>query len=422
LNKKQIVEELQRLNEQYQNDFPESAGFITRDYFRENSTIKEAELNKIFGNFESAKKEAFKDRQDELSIINYKKKLIVMQDKVTELEKENNTLLKKQISEEVLIDEYSELLKKIKPQTVNKISEVKIKQANNREALLFLSDWHCGEEVKGEDINYVNTFNIEVMKRRVDRVIKYFLYYCKLYNISKCCIVFGGDLLSGSIHDELARTNEKSDVECMFVLQEYIIQKILEIEINFNSVRCEFVVGNHSRITKNGKPENKTAAKMNWEYILSKNLKMYFDLLQDKSKNKKIIVNVNDSVFKIITVGGRRFLVTHGHMLMGSGSGGFAGLPIYSLAMSSAKMHGIFQQIGVSEEDVFQDIFIGHLHNTYSFTIFNGGKLYGNGCIIGTNEYSLYKIRTVSKIEQTMLVVEDGYVSNELILEGEDRK
>ena len=43
-----------------------------------------------------------------------------------------------------------------------------------------------------------------------------------------------------------------------------------------------------------------------------------------------------------------------------------------------------------------------------------------NGSLIGTNEFSLYKIRSVAKIEQTMLIVEDGEVVTDLVLRGED--
>lgn len=85
-----------------------------------------------------------------------------------------------------------------------------------------------------------------------------------------------------------------------------------------------------------------------------------------------------------------------------------------------AKFYGIMEQknINLHRETPFQNILMGHLHSTTKFGIFNGGVLYINDCIIGTNEYSLFKIRNISKIEQTMLLVSEGNVIGDFTLKG----
>lgn len=421
--KEQITQDILSVNEKYKEEFPNMPPFLNRDYYRKNGKFKESQINKEFGSFEVAKETAFKNMKEEMDLISYKKKILVLEEKARDLEKENTDLLKNTILEEEIINAYKDKLEKGVCVKLNKsIQLTEIKETSKREALLFLSDWHLGEVVLPEEVNYVNEFNSDIMVKRLDRVFEYFIHYCNMFKVKNVHLIFAGDLLSGSIHPELLRTSEMNEVDGLFFLQEYITKKILEIESHFNTITCEFVVGNHSRIAvgTNVKPEYKTAGRMNWEYILSRQLELYFNMLQKDKKHKKIIVNTNDSLFKIITVGGRNFLVTHGQILCGGGSGGFAGIPIYSLAMSSAKLFGALQQVGFVDEDRVDDIMIGHLHTTGSFTMFNGGKFFLNGCIVGTSEFSLYKIRSVAKIEQTMLIVEDGEVVTDLVLRGED--
>ena len=140
-------------------------------------------------------------------------------------------------------------------------------------------------------------------------------------------------------------------------------------------------------------------------------------------KVPKITIDVPESPFTIKEVNGCRFLVTHGDILSGGGSGGFAGISYYSLASSSAKMLGALSQIGDIEGLVFNNIIMGHLHSTASVSLFQGGVLFINGCLIGTNEFSLHKMKSIAKVEQTMLIVNSkGRVINNITLFGENKK
>ena len=109
-----------------------------------------------------------------------------------------------------------------------------------------------------------------------------------------------------------------------------------------------------------------------------------------------------------------KFLVTHGDILTGAGSGGFLGLPAYSTAMSAAKLYGVLHQIGITEETKFDHILAGHIHTTSKIPIFNGGFCFYNGCIIGTNEFSLYKMKSVAKKEQLVLIVDNDGIDGEI--------
>jgi len=314
------------------------------------------------------------------------------------------------MNEEYLLELYKET--KLNLPVSKKFDFTKVKDEDSKEAILILSDFHLGEVIKANEFYELNSFDSVVMKKRIDRVINYFIFYCKKFNITKAHFLFLGDLFSGSHHDELIRSNELNEVDALFLLQEYIAQKLLEVESCFSSIQCEFLVGNHSRIPM-GKPQYKQAGILNYEYILAKQLQLQFDLIQKQSKQKKIVINVSDGLFKVVTIAERKFFITHGH-IMGNGSNSFAGIPYYSLSAQSAKLFG-----ALYDKEDFQDVLIGHLHTSARVKI-PSGNLYINGSIIGGNEYALYKMRAMSEAEQTMLIVNKGRVINEITLRGDN--
>ena len=413
IKKEDIIKDIQELAKKYRKEFGEEAGYVTRDYYLKYGKYNKTQVDSTFGNFTNAKSAAISEDDVDTDSLILQKKVIQLEEKTRDLEKEKKELLKRSINEDDLVELYDQQIKPI--QLCDPIKFTSIKEDNrNKEAILMLSDFHLGEVVIPEEVNFANEYNSKIMIKRLDRIFYYLQYYCELFKIKKLNLLFLGDLLSGAIHNELVRTNELNEVDAIFFLQEYLTKKLLEIENSFSSINIEFVVGNHGRFSV--KPEHKTAAKLNWEYILAKQLQSCFEYIQ--KEDKKININISPSLYKIVTIAGRSFLISHGTFMTGSGTGGFAGIPYYSLAMTGAKLYGALEQIGVKNSIKFQDILLAHLHTTASVGMFNGGTLRINGCLIGTNEFSLNKMKSSAKVEQTMLIVEDGNVNQEIILRG----
>lgn len=407
--KEELIKEFKEIGKKFKNPLE-----ITRAEYVRDSKFKYT-YDKFFKSFDAFKKEVFEITEEDEKKFDLEKKVLILENKNRELEKEKEMLLKSSISEDTIIEDFEKLrLKEILPQKINLTN---IKLSSNKEAVFVVSDIHCGEVVKAEEVGGANEYNIEIMKERLDRIFKYACYYCKQTNVSIMNLIFDGDLLSGSIHDELPRSNECSEVEGLFILQEYISNKLLEIESIFSKINVHFLVGNHSRLTK--KPETKQNAILNWEYVLAKQLHILFNTMQ-KEKNKKIFINYYQSPFTVLNITGHKFLVTHGHLMMGKGSGGFAGIPYYALSASSAKMYGVLKQIGCDESVTFDSIIMGHLHFTGEINLFNGGTLYMNASVIGTSEYGLYNVRAIGKVEQTLLILEEGKVNTKYILRGNE--
>jgi len=406
--KQQIIEDVQRVNSNYLKDFPDG-NLITRDYFRSHSKFKEKDILKYYGSFDNLKREAFKE---DLDVIGFKKKLRVLEERNTILEKENSKMIKGSIIEEEMINLYKESLENIAEFKINN-KELSIKEDKYRTAILQFSDSHAGELVFPQYVNNVNEYNEEICIRRMDTIFSVFLAYCKKFSITKCHLLLNGDLLSGGIHTELVRNMWINEIQQIFFMQNYLIKKLEYLSEFFNRIDVDVICGNHARVLP-GKPYHKEKVQMNFEYILGKNLQMYFELLTEKKHNNKIFVEVPESSFKIATINGTRFLETHGDILMGAGSGGFAGIPFYSIAQSSARLYGVLHQINVKEENQFDHILVGHLHTSTKMPLFNGGFCFVNGCIVGTNEFSLTKIKSVAKKEQLMLIIDkDGRIELE---------
>ena len=408
--KQSIIKDIQIHNDNYQKEFPGS--LITRDYYRGYSNIKEKEINKLFGSFSNLVEEAF--GKNEIDVIGMKKKLHVIEEQNRNLLKENSELIKNSVIEDVILSKYEDRLNKglfIDGNKGVKIAPYKI-TVKNKEAILMLSDFHLGETIEGIELHGINEYRSDIMVERLNRIFFYFVHYCKKYQVEKINILLLGDLLSGCHHNELLRTNEFDDVSGMFFLQEYLMNKIIEIEKEFSEIKIEILVGNHSRIPE-GKPEFKKSAILNYEYIMAKQLKMAFDLLQRNNKKPKIKINVNQSLFNVINVADRKFMITHGHILS-NGSNSFAGIPYYGLAMSASKLDGAFKSF---DHLTFSDILCGHLHCTSKVKT-PIGNLYINGSVIGVGEFALYKMKVTGTAEQTMLIVEDGQINSEITLRG----
>lgn len=415
----EIIEDILYANNKYQNEFS-TENFINRNHYRKFGNFSQESIMNQFGNWTNASDEAKKlfiskliEPVDDNERLDYEKQILSLKNNIKELKKEKNILLLNKLNEEKIISKFE---KKIIPLKIPKdIKSKKIKENKEIESILMLSDLHASEVLYLDELEGINEYNIDIMIQRLDKIFEDYIYYNKKNNITKTNIFFLGDLFSGDIHDELTRTNEFNIVDTQFILLDYFFKKLCEIEKHFSSIKINILAGNHSRI-KNGKPEYKTAGILNWEYIFAENLKrsVIFSKL-----DKKINIIVNKSLFNIVNVTGRKFLLLHGHVLCG-GSGGFAGIPFYGLAMSSAKFYGILEQnkIELSNEKPFQDILMGHLHSTTKFGIFNGGMLYINGCVVGISEYSLFKVKGISKIEQTMLFVSEGKIISEYTLNG----
>lgn len=402
LTKEDLIADLKKVSKKYLKEYPKSKSQITRTYYRKNGKYSGAEYERFFESFSNFKEETF-GNIDEFKI---EKRLYELEEENKQLKKDKKSLIERSISEEIILQMYRDNLNN-EPKYNHCTKEIKLE--SDKEFVLNLSDIHCGEVVLPQYVNYANSFNKDICIQRLDIIFKKLIKYAKRIGVNTLHLLLNGDLISGGIHRELARNSDLNEVESMFYIQRYFMKKLCELTEHFNKINVHIIIGNHARILE-GRPYWKEKTVMSYEYILGKQLQIYFETIN----NKKITINVPESAFEVIKVKNTRFLVTHGDVMTGAGAGGFSGIPFYSICMSAAKLYGVLHQIGLTDDYQFDSIIMGHLHTSTEIPIFNGGICYVNGCVIGVNEFSINKMKSVAMKVQQLLCVDNNGVDSKI--------
>lgn len=238
---------------------------------------------------------------------------------------------------------------------------------------LMLSDVHYGESVDPAQIQYTNEYNEVIADTRLDRVFSEFLnitHNTLTFDYDGAVVILGGDMTSGSIHEELSMTNWCTDNEAVLKLAEKLSQGILAIAEAFPFVYIPCVVGNHGRERK--KPYAKLKVKMNKDYLLYKIVEKIVTL-----QAPNVEFDILESADVRYNVYGTRYLLTHGDQF--SGGSGDSGL-FASLNRTDHRK----RRRGLKTGDGLYDYLVmGHFHQY--------GTLEGiivNGSLKGMDEYA----------------------------------
>src|SRR3990167_2713907 len=137
------------------------------------------------------------------------------------------------------------------------------------------SDWHWGEVVRRAETGGVNAFNRKIAKERVERLVNKTIellqdYGGKTPEYPGIWICLGGDMISGSIHEELRETNWGTVEEQALEVGEVIAGALEKMVEQFGIVFVPCVVGNHGR--KAHRPPAKAKVRENREYGVYKSL------------------------------------------------------------------------------------------------------------------------------------------------------
>ena len=120
-----------------------------------------------------------------------------------------------------------------------------------------------------------------------------------------------GDMISGDIHEELARTNIDNCMGQMIRGANLIAQSLRFLAPHFESIKVPCVVGNHGRMTR--KPPMKDKY-MDWDYLT------YQWVAAFCSNQPNITFEIPKSFAHMIEVSGRKILLFHGDSISGGGS------------------------------------------------------------------------------------------------------
>lgn len=254
------------------------------------------------------------------------------------------------------------------------------KKRFEEEAILPLSDMHLGEIVIPGEIMDLNCYNLRILEHRLDKMVNDVKIITERalsgYRIGAIHIPLLGDIVSGTIHEELLETNEFVAVEMCLEAQRVITETILKLRQIFPKVYVYCVSGNHGRLTK------KMSFKRgwnNWDYLVGKQIEMQ---LQHVDCADSFIFDIPKSTTLVAEIGKHKFLFDHGH-----GVRIWNGIPYYGLKRFATNNQ---TSLLTCHRPTINHFLVGHFHKSSKIS-FGGADFFMNGCLIGTNEYSMKK-------------------------------
>ncbi len=237
---------------------------------------------------------------------------------------------------------------------------------------LFISDVHLDEVVDPSEINGVNEFNRDIGIQRLRHTFTTAIDLTKRYLVKPqydgFICAFGGDIVSGMIHEELAETNDARINETIMLAVDIFIEGLTWLKDEFKQVFVPCVVGNHGRMHK--KPRYKHQVKDNHEWLIYQFVARHF------KNDPKVSFLIPDAPDAQWTCYGRTYNLNHGHEFKGgTGIAGLFSPLMLGMARKQKKQNGIGRPF-----DVMMN---GHWHQ-YIHT----DNLIVNGSVKGYDEFA----------------------------------
>jgi hypothetical protein len=261
-----------------------------------------------------------------------------------------------------------------------------------------LSDTHVGEQVYKDQMRGLNEYNLDIFNKRmygwVNEILKHAAYRRQTVPVDELIIPMLGDMISGDIHDELARSNMANCMEQMIRGASIIGQALMYLAPHFTKIKVPCVVGNHGRMTR--KPPMKDKY-MDWDYML-------YQWVASFCKNQENIeFHIPKSFYTTFKVHDQVVLITHGDCISGAGSSG-------AIMNSMTKIRSVFQYKKTLQRDIedamdndaeveFDSVMIGHFHRVDELDI-GTGVLLICGTMKGPDEFALQRLQAATKPKQ----------------------
>lgn len=212
-------------------------------------------------------------------------------------------------------------------------------------------DWHVGKVQPPDEIEGFGEFSPELAKSRMASYVRAFSKWVEahrsVYTINELSILVLGDLISGMIHDELMVTAAYPVPVQVVEAARLLSWSIAQLSPRYAKTVVHFVVeDNHSRLTH--KPQSSQAGLNSFNYLVGMFTR---ERLLDVPN---LSFNIYPQFQRTVEVGGRHYLLSHGHKVQG-----WAGFPYYGL---ERRAHREAMKRMVTGIGKFDRVIIGHWH------------------------------------------------------------
>ena len=361
--------------------------------------------------------------QDELSLspdnsaktrITLDKKIATYKGEATLWKKLYEEAIKNSAKSNIIIDVINDLALSFKEVPKIPYQQIKGKAEQSQTVIAPLTDTHIGEYINEKQMIGMNKYDMELFNKRLygwaNQLLALVEYRRNIANIDTLIIPMLGDMISGDIHDELAKSNVENNMMQMIKGAYLISQAILLLAPHFKEIKVPCVVGNHGRMTH--KPVMKNRVTTDWDYMLYQWIAAFL-------KNQKHIkFEIPESFFHILSVYNNRILIMNGDSIAGGGSSMSISKAVSNLRGALQYKNNLNTELGVDKQELnhFDSVFMGHFHRVDEMDI-GTGELHICGCIKGVDEFALQRLHVSAKPKQiaTYWHPLHGYLGKEII-------
>ena len=256
-------------------------------------------------------------------------------------------------------------------------------------AVLLLSDLHLDEVVDLAEMQGVNEYNRVIAEKRfwnvIEAIIKLRRDYIAGIEFDGIVIALIGDIITGVIHDELARTNEKPVPASIAHWVPILCAGIKRLADVFGKVFVPCVDGNHDRTFH--RIPSKQRAESSYAWII---YNWMADHLRD---DERITFRITPAADQIVKVYDTTFLLSHGDQFRSQGGVG----GIYpALLKWLLRAHELYSNMGQD----FDYALLGHWHQLKWLD-----DCIINGSLKGYDEYAITNKFKFERPQQALFVV-----------------
>lgn len=206
----------------------------------------ESKFRKQFQSFQkmlSANEHRILDDDNYLKEIQSQKdELYKIKRQVSDQRREYNKLLVSDARADHLMEKIIEAADRLNQSIPLKFTDY-ITDITDKEAVLFLSDWHYGMTTD----NIWNTYNTKICKDRVKKLVVKAKDYITLNKAKTLHVVLLGDAAHGAIHSSCRVSSEEDTCDQIMNVSEIMAQAIEELSFVTNEVKVYSCYGNHLR-------------------------------------------------------------------------------------------------------------------------------------------------------------------------------
>jgi hypothetical protein len=260
-------------------------------------------------------------------------------------------------------------LQKIKPAKPVKVLGKKKTGKNPATMVVLISDVHCEETISYAETNGLNQFSLDICDLRLAELQQRFLamleHERQLADIDRVVIWFGGDMISGHIHPELAERNSLAPLAACRWVGGRMRRFIDAVADTVGSVIVATNSGNHGRTTE--KLRCQTELDHSYEHHL------YLTMAASEAR-QNVQWHVAAGELNYLDLDGFLIRFLHGFSIKSNGG-------VYGIALPAMKAISAWDASRRADLTCF-----GHYH---SFGWLRAGRYVSNGSVIGHSAYTV---------------------------------